>query len=150
MLLPDLIDKPLYYGLVALTGRHGAQLGLISHTRTFGHTSLLLLVITAVAVFKKSKAWAALAIGMATHLFLDNLSDTLAVVFKIDMTTRTGGHSALLALLWPYFNHRFGTMPFANLEGHLAHSMNPLAVGGEVLGAVFLGWDYLKKRQGLR
>ncbi len=44
-LLPDLIDKPLYYGWSWLTGKHGAEAGLISGTHLFGHTGLFLLAL---------------------------------------------------------------------------------------------------------
>jgi hypothetical protein len=45
-LLPDLIDKPLYYGLSWLTGLRGAELGVIAGTRSFGHSWILLLLLT--------------------------------------------------------------------------------------------------------
>ena len=67
-LLPDLLDKPLYYGLVLATSRRAADLGLISGTRTFGHTLLAaLLVLLAV----RGRRGAMVALGMATHLLLD-------------------------------------------------------------------------------
>src|SRR5687767_3274929 len=66
-LLPDLIDKPLYYGLVALTGKRGAELELIHGTRTFGHTALLLLLI----LMWKRPVVRALALGVLTHIALD-------------------------------------------------------------------------------
>src|ERR1700733_5728748 len=70
-LLPDLIDKTLYYGLSFATGRRGAELRLISGTRTFGHTILFTLALGAIAARRRSKTLAALALGSATHLFLD-------------------------------------------------------------------------------
>lgn len=145
MLLPDIIDKPLYYGLVMITGKHSAELGLISSTRTFGHTSILLLVITGVAVLRRSKGWAALALGMATHLFLDNLSDTLTGYFDTN-PVQPGERSALVALLWPFLKNQFSASPFANLAGHMAHSFNGITMGAEVVGAAILGWDYWKNR----
>src|SRR6185312_7307809 len=70
-LLPDLIDKPLYYGLAWATGRRGYAIGLISGTRTFGHTVLFAAAIAAYAAARRSKAAAAVALGCATHLILD-------------------------------------------------------------------------------
>jgi hypothetical protein len=147
-LVPDLIDKPLYYGLQLATGMHGADLGLVSSTRTFGHTALLLVAVTLFAVFRRSRFVAAIAIGMATHLFLDNLSDTLAAYFGPrsldDGTTRE--RSALVALLYPFYLPRFSPAPFKDLAGHVWHALNALNIGSELLGAAILGWDYWKNR----
>ena len=44
-LLPDLIDKPLYYIPAWLTGRHGAAAGILSGTHLFAHTGLFLAVL---------------------------------------------------------------------------------------------------------
>ena len=46
-LLPDLIDKPLYYVPAWLTGRRGAAAGILSGTHLFAHTGLFLLVVAA-------------------------------------------------------------------------------------------------------
>jgi len=69
-LLPDLVDKPLYYALVFATGRRGAELGLVTGTRTFGHTLLLLVALWLVL---PRRSGAPLALGMLTHLALDEL-----------------------------------------------------------------------------
>src|SRR5580704_10954240 len=65
-LLPDLIDKPLYYSRIW---------EFVSCTRTFGHTGLLLALIGAVAYLTRSRGLAALALGVATHLVLDCVLD---------------------------------------------------------------------------
>src|SRR3954466_140383 len=62
MLLPDLIDKPLYYSRLW---------SFVTCTRTFGHTGLLLLALTGFAAALRSRTLAALSAGMATHLLLD-------------------------------------------------------------------------------
>src|SRR4030081_2777887 len=71
-LLADLVDKPLYYALVLASGRRGAELGLISGTRTFGHT---LLLVVALWLLLPRRAGTPLALGMITHLGLDELGD---------------------------------------------------------------------------
>jgi hypothetical protein len=144
-ILPDLIDKPLYYGLAWITGRHGAELGLISSTRTLGHTAMFLLAITLLAMVRRSRVLAALALGVATHLFLDNLGDTLTDYFAPypDGTIRT---SALTALLWPMYKPYFANMPFKNMAAHLHVTLNPLTIGAEIAGAAILAWDYWKTR----
>ena len=51
-ILPDLIDKPLYYSLAVITHKWGSELGLISGTRTFGHTAAFLLLLTFISFIK--------------------------------------------------------------------------------------------------
>ena len=67
-ILPDLIDKPLYYGFSFFTRKQGAELGMISGTRTLGHTALFLVLLTSSAYIKKSRFLTALSLGVATHL----------------------------------------------------------------------------------
>jgi hypothetical protein len=86
-----------------------------------------------------------LALGMATHLFLDNLSDTLSYYLVID-PARNYERSALVALLWPIMKNHFSVIPFKNMESHMAHSMNVVTLGGEAMGAAILGWDYWQNR----
>src|SRR5438067_10091840 len=66
MLLPDLIDKPLFYWHVS---------SFITCTRTFGHTALFLGSLLGLAVMRRSRVWLALGVGAATHLALDGLLD---------------------------------------------------------------------------
>src|SRR5207245_8990653 len=68
--LPDLIDKPLYYALSFATGRHGAALGLISSTRTFGHTLILAFALYALL---PRRIGTALVAWIATPLAPDGL-----------------------------------------------------------------------------
>lgn len=123
-LLPDLIDKPLYYTLRALE----ISSTLITGSRTFGHTGLLLIALATIAWITRSRAVAALAIGASTHLLLDNVLDRLIAADP----------QAVWALLWPAFDGRFPGPPATGLAAHLAHSFHPLVVGGELLGALFL------------
>lgn len=135
-LLPDLIDKPIYYGLSWLEGTRGAELGLISGTRTFGHTVALLLVIAIGAYFRRSPATAALALGMATHLALDGVFDSLR---GIEVAT-----SLLPAMLWPFLGRGFPVAQAEGLGQHLSSLREPVLLGGELAGALLLGWDYWK------
>jgi hypothetical protein len=130
-ILPDLVDKPLYYSLSYLTGRHGAELGLISGTRTFAHTAIFLLALAAIAALKRSRLLAALALGIGTHLLIDNLVDTLSQ------------HSGdgLSALLWPALGG-FPVFPFMSALEHASTVLNPVVLGGEIAGAAILFWDW--------
>ncbi|MES1206020.1 MAG: metal-dependent hydrolase [Pseudomonadota bacterium] len=129
-LLPDLIDKPLYYGWSALTGKHGAEAGLISGTHLFGHTGLFLLTVAAAALVTRAQPVRALAIGVATHLALDFVG--------LSMDLRT--------LLWPLFGWRFPSYPFSSLGQHLGTMFRPVTFAGEVLGGAILWWDYRSAR----
>lgn len=133
-LLPDLIDKPLYYIPAWLTGKHGAQLGLIAGTHSFGHTSLFLLVLAAAAGFTHARSVRALAIGVATHLGLDVVGMTM------DAAT----------LLWPLLGWSFSPFRHRGLGAHLWTVLRPVTLGGEIVGAAILLWDYVKQRRSQR
>jgi hypothetical protein len=132
-LLPDLLDKPLYYVLSAATGRHGAALGLISSSRTVGHTGLLLLALAVAALLTRSPRMAALAAGDATHLFLDNLPDLFL------LRGRLPDSSSLIALVFPALGMRFPIANFASLAEHFhLNATSPYAVAGELVGVAIL------------
>jgi membrane-bound metal-dependent hydrolase YbcI (DUF457 family) len=136
-LFPDMIDKPLYYAMVAATGRVGADIGLISGTRTIAHTAIALALVTAVAWARRSKALAALALGVATHLLLDNVTDRFM----------EGAHnSAFLALVFPLAGGRFGAVDFQDPAQHLGMLIKPFILVTEAIGAALLGWELWKIR----
>ncbi len=128
MLLPDLIDKPLYYS------RLFPQWATC--TRTFGHTGALLCLVLLAAGLARSRWIMALALGMATHLFLDCLMDHF-----FDPTRES---TALVALTWPLLHARFSAYHFDSVWEHLHHLRSLAVVGAEILGILFLGWDYWK------
>jgi hypothetical protein len=130
-LLPDLIDKPLFYIPFWLTGRRGATAGILSGTHLFAHTGLFLLVLVVAARITRSLPARAVAIGVATHFVLD------VVGLSMGMGT----------LLWPLFGWHFPTYPFSNLGQHLSTILNPVTLTGELLGAAILWWDYRKARR---
>jgi hypothetical protein len=130
-LLPDLIDKPLFYIPFWLTGRRGAAAGILSGTHLFAHTGLFLLALVIAALLTRSLAVRAVAIGVATHLVLDCVG--------LSMGLRT--------LLWPLLGWHFPAYPFRNLGQHLATILNPVTLAGELLGAAILWWDYRKARR---
>jgi hypothetical protein len=130
-LLPDLIDKPLFYIPFWLTGRRGAAAGILSGTHLFAHTGLFLLGLVVAAVITRSPRVRAVAIGVATHLVLDCVG--------LSMGPGT--------LLWPLFGWSFPAYPFKNLGQHLATILNPVTLAGELLGGAILWWDYRKARR---
>lgn len=137
--LPDLIDKPLYYILSWTTGKKGADLGLISGTRTFGHTAAFLIVITLTAVVRKSKPLAALALGIASHLLLDSLADI--------WSGKAYSQSIQEVILWPFSNWHFPITPYHGIAEHLSIWNRPVVFWGEVVGLMFLALDYRRFRK---
>jgi hypothetical protein len=145
-ILPDLIDKPLYYFQALATGKHGFELGLISCTRTIGHTALLTLAIAGLAFARKSKALAALALGAATHLAIDGFQD----FWFHRVEGNEGESSAVVAILFPFYLQRFSEMPFPSLGDHLKSGSRPFLVISEGIGLAILSWTVWKERRRIR
>jgi len=127
-LLPDLIDKPLFYALLWI---RGSAHPLISGSRSIGHSGLLLLALLAVAALtRRREAWA-LAAGVITHLFLDACGELV-----------TGGppdSSIWIAILFPALGWRFPVAHFDSLAEHLRLSAENLyVVAGEIVGGAIL------------
>lgn len=133
-LLPDLLDKPLYY-------LFGSVSGLICGTRTFGHTGLFLLAICLVTFLARSRTLAALALGVASHALLDNLSDRLLF---LDAGSGTGSGtgaeplSAWTALVWPWMGWKFSPLIRKSFWDYLLNHLHPLPIGGELVGLLLL------------
>ena len=159
-LFPDLIDKPLYYGLRLIQGPDGAALHLISGTRTFGHTALFLLLLAIVAIVTKSRAIAAVSLGVATHLLLDHLGDSIghAIWPSTDVIQydERGRNLSLVGLLWPFLGNRLPVNLHRNIIEHArTFVFRPHIWIGEIIGFLFLMrdqgkdqriWDRLWKR----
>lgn len=141
-LLPDLIDKPLYYGAAWSTGRWGDEIGLISCTRTFGHSGIFIALLLAAAYFRRSRVLAALVLGVASHFALDGIQDYYAL--HNHLIERPS--SMEMALLFPWF-HRFASMPYASARDHLATVGQPFLLATEAVGALIIAWDYWKYRE---
>jgi hypothetical protein len=132
--LPDLIDKPLYYLLSWATGKQGLELGLISGSRTFGHTALFALLLSIGAWIKKSKFLAALSIGVGTHLILDSIAD----YFWVQSATLDS------PLLWPLTGLQMPVMPFKNWVDHLQSKEHLTYLYPELIGTFLILIDYFK------
>jgi len=136
-LVADLVDKPLYYALVLATGRRGAELGLVTGTRTFGHT---LLLVVALWLLLPRRIGTPLALGMITHLGLDELGDVLGLFAP---TVGTRPHpGTITAILFPFLGLRFPVSPFHSALEHLASLSNGYVLGGEIAGAALLAWQW--------
>jgi hypothetical protein len=133
-IFPDILDKALYYGLVLLTGRYGADIGPICGTRTFGHSALFLLLLSLGAFLAKSRIIAALSLGMATHLLLDGIGD-----YYSTMVLGTPHESALL---WGISQWSFPAATYHSIFEHLSSSTHPFLIFSELAGLLLLGWDF--------
>jgi hypothetical protein len=100
-LLPDLIDKPFYLGMALVA--HYRTGGWVPGKRGLAHTALFLLMLIAVAVWRKSPRWAALGVGSATHMVLDVLSKGL---------TQKALSGSLTVVFWPALGWHFPTLSF--------------------------------------
>ena len=123
-LLPDLIDKPLYYGL------HGLW-PLITGTRSFGHAGLFLLALLLVAALAR-RPWAwAIAAGVATHFALDIAGELV--------TGAEPDSSIWLAVFFPALGVRFPVAHFTSVLEHLsASAQSGYVLAGEILGGLIL------------
>jgi hypothetical protein len=145
-LLPDLIDKPLYYGLVFATGKRASDLGLISGTRTVGHTAIFLMIWIALAwLFRRRPAGAiltAIAWGVASHVLLDNLGDLPGVMAG----THGDGPSTLDGFLYPLRGTHFPVSPFQSIGEHLLSATRLYVLAGEFLGLALLADAWRQRR----
>jgi len=135
--LPDLVDKPLYYALVVATGRRGAELGLVSGTRTFGHT---LLFAVALWIVVPRRIGTPLFLGIATHLLLDQLGDVAWWIFPaLGMHAPPG---TISAILFPLLGPHFPVSPYHSALEHMRSLENAYVIAGEAIGAALLVWQW--------
>ncbi|MGZ6123599.1 MAG: hypothetical protein ACXWLR_01490 [Myxococcales bacterium] len=127
-LLPDLIDKPLFYGLLFAEGHADA---LIRGSRSVGHSGLFLLAVLALAaILRRAPAWA-VAAGMVTHLALDIAGEVIV--------GSAPDSSIWLAIFYPAFGGRFPKANFASMLEHLRLSAeNVYVLFGEIVGGAIL------------
>jgi hypothetical protein len=136
-LLPDLIDKPLFYGLLLAEGHADA---LIAGSRSIGHSGIFFLLLLAAALLLRRPALWALCAGVATHLMLDVLGE---LIMGADPET-----SIWLAVLFPALGFRFPKAEFTTVLEHLRISArSAYVVAGEILGTAILIRDYWRRRQ---
>lgn len=136
-LLPDLIDKPLYYVLVVATGRRGAELGLVSGTRTFAHT---LLFAVALWLVVPRRIGTPLFLGLATHLFLDEMGDVLRWLIPALGTHSPPG--TISAILFPLLGPHFPVAPYRSALEHVQSLDSAYVIACEAIGAVLLVWQW--------
>lgn len=147
-LVPDLIDKPLYYFLSAYHGKFGADLGLVSGARTFGHTLALLGITTLAARALRSRGGTAVAFGMATHLLCDHIPDFVgAALFRnAELAQFFDPWSDRWAgLFFPILGARFPVDIHGGLSRHLMILAKPEILFCEGVGAWILWREVLSR-----
>lgn len=140
-ILPDLIDKPVYLGVHWFLSRRAAESFFLSGSRTFGHTALFDLSLALIACLTRSKVFAALALGVATHLLLDNIANPFDAHWLIDRPIRAA------SLLWPFLGWRFPMVPYYEVNVRFGFiQVNPFYLSLEVIGMLLLLRGYWFKR----
>jgi hypothetical protein len=135
-ILPDLIDKPIYYIPSFITGKTAAQLGLIHGTQTFAHTGLFLILLSSLAILRKSKALVAISLGVATHLLLDSVIDEVIYPFHL-----------AVPIFWPLPGWEFPIARFHSATEHLRRHLHPAYLLSEVIGLFLLLTDSPTRRR---
>lgn len=128
-LLPDLIDKPVYYTLAWSLQKSGLEIGILGSTRTFGHTFLFFLILLSFSYLKKSPLLRGVALGVLSHFVLDFVIDPKAAV----------------SVLWPTLGWQFPPVPFRAIHTHILSTLRPSVILCELLG-LFLFIQEWKKR----
>ena len=145
-ILPDLIDKPIYYGLVYFTGRRGNELGVVAGTRGFAHTAIFLVALGIAALCstgRRAKIFEALAWGTMSHLFLD-LGADIALTQPPIFSNLPG---KLHGLFWPLLGWQFPEIPYQNAYEQIGHWVTPFSLVSELLGALILAFFYFQYRR---
>lgn len=127
MLLPDVIDKPLYYAHLT---------DFVSCTRTFGHTGLLVAVMLVAGIAAGARAWVALAVGAATHAVLDG---------ALDLLSRERS-STWIAFTWPFLEGRFYAYPFKSPIDQIRNLVKLPVILSEIGGMLWLWWEFRRRR----
>ena len=135
--LPDLIDKPIYYISHDGLKIHGAFADVYAGTRGVAHTFIFLGVLALVAATSKNRIWIGIAIGVATHLSLDIIND---LIFS---------HSTDLRIfLWPALGWNFPSATFPTLGAHLHFVFEPISLITELTGVILLWRRFGRKDSG--
>jgi hypothetical protein len=139
IMLPDIIDKPLYYLHLS---------PFISCTRTFGHTGLFLLLLVTIALIQhrrspgpsgagtRARVWIALAAGAATHGVMDGFLDMFS----------SGRSSTLIAFAWPFLDTHFFSYPFKTPLDQLWQILKAPVLICEFIGGLLLWREYRARR----
>jgi membrane-bound metal-dependent hydrolase YbcI (DUF457 family) len=139
-LAPDLLDKPIFYGLVRTHLLPDSACAWLPGTRTIGHTLLAAALVALLASFARHRrrAWLlGAALGMASHDLLDIASDAAAALHG-GVAFATGTSGAWRAAFFPLAGTPFSASLNVDLLNHFLASLRVHLVS-ELLGAALLG-----------
>jgi hypothetical protein len=140
-IFPDLLDKFLYYGLSVATGNWGDQLGLVRGTRTFGHTLILFFVVVVLGRIRQSRVWQAFALGFASHLILDVISNAF---LSSSIWTSLFSAQFWSPFFWPASGWLFPLTPYHSMHEHVSMWQRPFIYYCEMLGFALLAWEMFR------
>jgi hypothetical protein len=130
MLLPDIIDKPLYYARLS---------PFISCTRTFGHSGVLLATIAIAAWTRRSRSLGAVAVGIVTHLLLDGLMDLFG-----NEPGAPEPSASWIAFTWPLHGWHFA-YHYLSLSAHMQSLVVGPVIAAEIIGGGLLVWEWRRR-----
>ncbi len=136
-LLPDLVDKPLFYGLVRHRLMPESFCAMFCGTRTIGHTLLATAFIAVIARMRSSAWLLAVAAGMFTHIALDIASDALACA-QHHVAFAFASSGAWRAAVFPLAGSSFLPSANTNLVDHML-ALVQQHLPTELLGLSLLG-----------
>lgn len=136
-LLPDIVDKILYYGLRWFDGNSWIYTDIIRGTRSFGHTLLFLVIGLVLVTPFKNRKMLLLMFGVATHLLLDQVDEAL-----MTHTQEFDFQSFTTVLFWPFQGASFPTYKFSGVTDHIGKVGDPMHLATEVIGSILLIWEY--------
>ena len=149
-LAPDLLDKPLFYGLIRTRALSPSLCAWLPGTRTIGHTLLAagFVAVMAAASTAPRRTWLlGAALGMASHDFLDIASDAVAAVHAGSAFT-TSSSGAWRAAFFPFAGTPFCTSVNLDFLKHFLASIR-VHLASELLGlAVLAAAVFTTRRQG--
>jgi hypothetical protein len=105
---------------------------------TIGHTGLLLALLCLVALWRRSPAFAALALGVATHLLLD---------FFMEIFDSRGLHGSWYAFGWPFVTDHFAISYVPTIKRHLRTLLVWPVIVAELVGMALIGWEVWRGRR---
>ena len=130
MLLPDVIDKPLYYL---------RYWDYVTSTRTFGHTALLCLAMTGAGYVLRRRSLIGIGLGVATHDLLDLAMDLL---FGVTVS------STWMAVVWPLSGAFYVETKIPSIAAHTGLLLNGPIIATEIIGFSLLAWAYSRRGRG--
>lgn len=143
--LPDLVDKPLYYGISLITGKVSTEIGLISCTRTFGHTGLFGLLLLMMSFVARKKAHRIFLVSVACGVFSHHFLDLFQDAFISEKPFLDGAETQ--AFLYPFYKNFFAPMPTKNVTEHIMNFLNaPMLFLAEFVGCVILFQEWKKRK----